>query len=172
MVKRRGISYDLKDSEDETANGSNYQESIAINQQLLRDKSPAEIQLARLEEFGKVRGQVKNLSEDTSTTLLNVFPNSAYKEELLSILNEQQKYYPEIDDSFINDASAILTRKREYYIGPGSKKSRTDYGIYRRDGTTLKNLFELLIGKDKIFPEEYRASGNSFTAQMYNLLND
>ena len=172
MVKRRGISYDLKDSEDETANGSNYQESIAINQQLLRDKSPAEIQLARLEEFGKVRGQVKNLSEDTSTTLLNVFPNSAYKEELLSILNEQQKYYPEIDDSFINDASAILTRKREYYIGPGSKKSRTDYGIYRRDGTTLKNLFEVLIGKDKIFPEEFRASGNSFTAQMYNLLND
>ena len=172
LVKRRGISYDLKDTEDESA-GTNYQESIAVNQRLLREETPAEIQLTRLKQFGKVRGQVKSLAEEnTAVTLLNVFPNTAYKDELCKILKKQQEFYAEIDDCFIEKATAILTRKRDYYVGPGSEKSRTDYGIYRTDGTTLKNLFETLVGKDKIFPDEYRAAGNSYTAQLYNLLND
>lgn len=173
LVKRRGISYDLKDVEDESASGTNYQESIAVNQRLLKKETPAEIQLARLTECGKVRGQVKSLGEDnTATTLLNVFPNAAYQEEMVKLLKKQQEFYGEIDDPFMETAIGILSRKREYFIGPGSEKSRTDYGIYRTDGTTLKNLFEILVGKDKIFPDQYRAAGNSYTAQLYNLLND
>ncbi len=172
LAKRRGISYDLKDSEEESSKGTNYQESIAINQQLLRSETPAEIQLARLEQYGKVRGQVKDSEGDDARVLLNVFPNAAYEDELKRILGTQSAYYPEIDNDFIDRVSSILSRKREYFVGPGSEKSRTDYGIYREDGTTLNNLFEVLIGKDKIFPEEFRAAGNSYSAQLFNLLND
>src|SRR5699024_8280606 len=118
--------------EDESASGTNYQESIAVNQRLLKKETPAEIQLARLTECGKVRGQVKSLGEDnTTTTLLNVFPNAAYQEEMVKLLKKQQEFYGEIDDPFMETAIGVLSRKREYFIGPGSEKSRTDYGIYR-----------------------------------------
>lgn len=172
LMKRRGISYDLRDSEEESSKGTNYQESIEINQQLLKSQTPAEIQLARLLQYGKIRGQVKDFESDDARILLNIFPNAAYKDEIKRILVKQKEFYPEIDDVFIDKAASMLSRKREYFVGPGSKKSRTDYGIYRTDGTILNNLFEILIGKDKIFPDEFRASGNSYSAQLFNLLND
>lgn len=172
LVKRRGISYSLDDLEDGQENQTSYQQSIDKNQKLLKTMTPAEIQLERLEKFGKVRGQVKDSNTEDATTLMNVFPNSAYVDEARQILTTQAAFYPAITPEFIEGVLEILSRKREYFVGPGSEKSRTDYGIYRTDGTQLDNLFEILIGKDKIFPDEYRAAGNSYTAQLYNLLND
>lgn len=168
IAKRRGVSYDLGDIEEE-GSSSSYKEGVQKNQKLLKKQTPAEIQLSRLEKFHKVRGQ---LNIDENEVLLNVFPNQAYVDEVKQILYSQQEFYPEIDEVFITAVTDIVSRKREYFVGPGSEKSRTDYGIYRTDGTTLKNLFSILIGKDKIFPEEFRAAGNSYTAQLYNLLND
>lgn len=171
LVKRRGISYSLEDSED-AGSQSDYKQSVDINQKLLEKMTPAEIQLERLEKYGKIRGQVRDLSNENAETLINVFPNSAYVDETKKILQKQQEFHNEISEEFIENVLAMISRKRAYYTGPGSEKSRTDYGIYREDGTTLENLFEILIGKDKIFPDEYRAAGNSYTAQLYNLLND
>nr|WP_308618417.1 type II CRISPR RNA-guided endonuclease Cas9 [uncultured Enterococcus sp.] len=168
IVKRRGVSYDLGDIEEEGTTGS-YKEGVKKNQKLLKEKTPAEIQFQRLKKFHKVRGQI---AIDENDVLLNVFPNHAYVDEAQQILAVQQEFYPEIDEAFINQVTGFISRKRDYFIGPGSKKSRTDYGIYRTDGTTLQNLFSILIGKDKIFPDEFRAAGNSYTAQIYNLLND
>lgn len=65
-----------------------------------------------------------------------------------------------------------MTQKRKYYHGPGNKKSLTDYGRYRTDGTILENIFGILIGKCRFYPDEYRASKASYTAQEYNFLND
>ncbi|MGX7350627.1 CRISPR-associated protein cas9/csn1, subtype II/nmemi [Enterococcus canis] len=172
LVKRRGISYSLEDSEGEGDNQTSYKQSVSINQKLLKEKTPGEIQLERLEKYGKIRGQVKDLQEENAAVLMNVFPNTAYVREAELILLKQKEYYSEITDNFIKEATALISRKREYFVGPGSEKSRTDYGIYRTDGTKLDNLFEILIGKDKIFPNEFRAAGNSYTAQLYNLLND
>lgn len=169
IAKRRGISYDLGDVE-EAGTGSNYQQSLSENQLLLAEKTPAEIQLERLEKYGEVRGQV--VDKDNQTILLNVFPTKEYEKEVRQILTQQQHFYAEIDDEFIESVVTIITRKREYYIGPGNEQSRTDYGVYRTDGTTLDNLFEILIGKDSIYPSERRAAGNSYTAQLFNLLND
>lgn len=168
IVKRRGVSYDLGDIEEEGTTGS-YKEGVKKNQKLLEEKTPAEIQLQRLKNFHKVRGQI---IIDENDVLLNVFPNHAYVDEAKQILAVQQEFYPEIDEEFINRVTDFISRKRDYFIGPGSEKSRTDYGIYRTDGTMLQNLFSILIGKDKIFPNEFRAAGNSYTAQIYNLLND
>ncbi|AYG00248.1 type II CRISPR RNA-guided endonuclease Cas9 [Lactococcus allomyrinae] len=169
IVNRRGISYDLGDLEDDGTSGvSDYKSSININRQLLREKTIGQIQLERLNEFGQVRGQVK---ADDETTLLNVFPSAAYADEAKQILEKQAEYYPEITDEFIAKINELITRKREYFVGPGNEKSRTDYGIYKTDGRTLDNLFDELIGTDKINGEK-RASASSLTAQIYNLLND
>lgn len=169
LVKRRGISYALSDVEDE-GNTSNYRDSINENQKLLKIKYPAEIQLSRLEEFGKVRGQVKD--EANNHILLNVFPNSAYLAEAKQLLETQKKYYSDITEEFQEEFYSLIQRKREYSKGPGSINSPSDYGIYKTNGDILDNIFEILIGRDQIFPDEYRAAGNSFTAQHFNVLND
>ena len=80
----------------------------------------------------------------------------------------------ELCDQYIR----IFNRKRKYYEGPGNEKSRTDYGKYTtkmgEDGEyiTEENIFEKLIGKCSVYPEELRAAAASYTAQEFNLLND
>ena len=79
----------------------------------------------------------------------------------------------------------IKYRKREYYIGPGNEKSRTDYGVYTtktdENGKyiTDDNIFSKLVGKCSIYnkyngykEDEFRASSSSYLAELYNLLND
>ena len=73
---------------------------------------------------------------------------------------------------FRNKYIKILTDKRLYYVGPGNEKSRTDYGIYRENGETLDNLFDILIGKCTVYPDERRAAKFSYTAQLFDFLND
>lgn len=170
IVNRRGISYNLGDLEDDGSSGvSDYGSAINENRRLLASgKTVGQIQKERLSEFGQIRGQVQ---KDNETTLLNVFPSSAYAEEAQQILEKQRKFYPEITDEFVEKNIKLITRKRDYFVGPGNDKSRTDYGIYKTDGRTLDNLFDELIGTDKINGER-RASASSLTAQVYNLLND
>ncbi|WP_334329020.1 type II CRISPR RNA-guided endonuclease Cas9 [Companilactobacillus sp. HBUAS59699] len=173
LVKRRGISYDLKDADDESE-GTDYANSLKLNTLELKEKTPAEIQLARLNKYGAVRGKVLAApDEDNSDVLLNVFPTKEFAKEAKKIIATQQEYYPDIlTDDFVEQYLEILTRKRQYFEGPGSEKSRTDYGIYKENGRTLDNLFEELIGHDKIYPDELRASAASYTAQKFNVLND
>lgn len=173
IIKRRGISYALKDA-DVDEGGTDYSASLKINSQELAEKTPAQIQLERLNDYGKVRGQVViGDDSDNQKVLLNVFQTSAYEKEARQIIATQQQFYPEIlTDKFTEEYCQILTRKRDYFVGPGNEKSRTDYGIYKTDGRTLDNLFEELIGHDKIYPDQLRASAASYTAQLFNVLND
>lgn len=169
IVKRRGISYDLGDLEDDGKSGvSDYSSAINRNRELLLTQTVGKIQKSRLDEFGQVRGQI---NYDETSSLLNVFPSVAYANEVNQILVKQVEYYPVIDQEFVDEAQSLIHRKREYFQGPGNEKSRTDYGIYKTDGRTLDNLFDELIGVDKINGER-RASASSLTAQKYNLLND
>ena len=176
MVKHRGISY-LDDAIDEEGagvnSGSAYKKAIDFNLKQLKEKTPGEIQLERLELYGQLRGDfsVKD-DEGNERRIINVFSTSEYKKEAERILKNQQNYYSEITDEFIEDYLEILTRKRKYYEGPGNEKSRTDYGRFRTNGETLDNIFSILIGKCTFYPEEYRAAKASYSAQEFNLLND
>lgn len=168
LAKRRGISY-LDEAEDD---GKNISESLKTNKELSKEKYPCEIQLERLEKYGKVRGLVEIEDDDSLETLINVFTTNAYKREAVAILEQQKKYYSQIDDKFIKEYTDIMTRKREFYIGPGDEKNRTNYGVYKTDGTTIESIFEELIGKCSIYTDQRRAPASSFTAQEFNLLND
>ena len=130
IVKHRGISYALKDA-DVDEGGTDYSVSLKINSQELAEKTPAQIQLQRLNDYGKVRGQVVIGDDpDNQKVLLNVFPTSAYEKEAKQIVATQQQFYPEsLTDKFTEEYCQILTRKRDYFVGPGNEKSRTDYGI-------------------------------------------
>lgn len=168
LGKRRGISY-LDEAKDEE---KNLDKSLEINQRLSKEKFPCEIQLERLKKYGMVRGTIEAIDGDEEEILVNIFTTSSYKREAIAILEQQKKYYPEIDDEFIKKYIDIVTRKRDFYVGPGDEKNRTNYGIYKTDGTTIESIFDELIGKCSIYPDQRRAPSASFTAQEFNLLND
>lgn len=173
ILKRRGISY-LDDAEsDSEAGRSDYAKAVEHNRQLLASKTPGEIQLERLEKFGQLRGNFTIRDEEgQSQQIINVFSTSDYVKEVKRILDCQKSYHDFISDDFCDKILGLIREKRKYYVGPGNEKSRTDYGIYRTDGTTLENLFGILIGKCTFYPEQYRSSKASYTSQEFNFLND
>ena len=172
IVKRRGISYLDDASEDGGAVSSDYGKAVEENRKLLAEQTPGQIQLERFEKYGQVRGDFTVEEKGDKHRLINVFSTSAYRKEAERILRKQQEFNNQITDKFIEDYLKTLTEKRKYYHGPGNEKSRTDYGRFRTDGTTLDNIFGILIGKCTFYPNEYRASKASYTAQEFNLLND
>jgi len=172
IVKRRGISYLDDASEDGGTVSSDYGKAVEENRKLLAEQTPSQIQLERFEKYGQVRGDFTVVENGQKCRLINVFSTSAYRKEAERILRKQQEFNSKITDEFIEDCLKILTGKRKYYHGPGNEKSRTDYGRFRTDGTTLDNIFGILIGKCTFYPDEYRASKASYTAQEFNLLND
>lgn len=172
IVKRRGISYLDDASEDGGTVSSDYGKAVEENRKLLAEQTPGQIQLDRFEKYGQLRGDFTVVENGEKRRLINVFSTSAYRKEAERILRKQQEFNNKITDKFIEDYLTILTGKRKYYHGPGNEKSRTDYGRFRTDGTTLDNIFGILIGKCTFYPDEYRASKASYTAQEFNLLND
>ncbi|WP_195189805.1 type II CRISPR RNA-guided endonuclease Cas9 [Streptococcus parasanguinis] len=178
IVKRRGISYLDDASEDGGTLSSDYGKAVEENRKLLAEQTPGQIQLDRFEKYGQLRGDFTVVENGEKRRLINVFSTSAYRKEAERILRKQQEFNNKITDEFIEDYLTILTGKRKYYHGPGNEKSRTDYGRYttKKDSEgkyiTLDNIFGVLIGKCTFYPDEYRASKASYTAQEFNLLND
>lgn len=176
MLKHRGISY-LEDADD-GEKGNAYKKGLAFNEKQLKEKMPCEIQLERMKKYGKYHGEFIIEINDEKEYQSNVFTTKAYKKELEKIFETQRCNGNKINTKFIEKYMEIYERKREYYIGPGNEKSRTDYGIYTtrtdEEGNFIdeKNIFGKLIGKCSVYPEEYRASSASYTAQEFNLLND
>lgn len=169
LAKHRGISY-LEDVDISELKGNN---PLEKNIELLKELYPCQIQLDRYERYGQVRGMIEFYTENGNVDyLVNIFPTSAYKAESEAIIKKQMEYYSQIDETFLSEYIKILETKREYFIGPGNEKSRTDYGIYRSNGETLTNLFDILVGKCTIYLEERRAANISYTAQLFNFLND
>ena len=180
MLRHRGISY-LEDALDESTIGkSDYEKGLQKNQEELKDRLPCEIQWDRLQKYGTYRGRTDIKTQDGEDLILsNVFTVGAYRREIEKFFHTQSSYHSFLDDCFLEEYLSIFNRKREYYEGPGNELSRTDYGRYtcRKDKETGKyitedNIFEKLIGKCSVYPEEMRAAGASYTAQEFNLLND
>lgn len=177
MLKHRGISY-LEDSIDENATGE-YKLGLSINQRELATKLPCQIQAERMKEYSLYRGDNVIEKDGEKVSLSNVFTTDAYRKELDAFFTEQKKYSSFLSDDFIAKYMGIFNRKREYYEGPGSELSRTNYGRYTLNVDpvtgkyiTEENIFEKLIGKCSVYPEERRAAAASYTAQEYNALND
>lgn len=176
----RGISY-LDDASDDIGTGSSdYARGIQINQQALDNNMyPCEIQMERMKKYGRYRGDMTVELNGEKVTLSNVFTTQAYKKEICAILKKQSETHTFLTDMFVESYLKIFLRKREYYVGPGNEKSRTDYGRYTTqvDKETGKyitedNIFEKLIGKCSVYTDETRAAGATYTAQEFNMLND
>lgn len=178
MLKHRGISY-LEDADD-SKGGSDYKEALRFNGGQLKEFYPCEIQKQRIDNYNQYRGNNTVENEDGSKVhISNVFTTSSYRKELTAIFERQSQLLESIGKDFAEKYLDIWNRKREYYVGPGNDKSRTDYGKYttiwddeKGEYKTEDNIFEKLIGKCSIYKDERRAAAASLTAQEFNLLND
>ncbi|QDI92232.1 type II CRISPR RNA-guided endonuclease Cas9 [Salicibibacter halophilus] len=134
-----------------------YWRTLDISQHILciasGDKYVCELQLERLEKNGEVRGHK------------NRFKTEDYVKEALALLNKQKVFDSRIDDAFIDQYIDLLEQRREYYEGPGAD---SEYG-WDQD---IEQWYRKMMGKCSYFPEETRAVRQSYSAQLYNLLND
>lgn len=189
--KHKGISYiddEVNKGEEDEDNKklSDYAKGLLLNQKKLDNMHPSQIQLDRFNKIGSYRGENKGVGDENEAIVFsNVFTTNSYVKEIQQLLNTQKKFYNFINENFIDEFIKLFKRKREYYIGPGNEKSRTDYGVYTsyvdKNGeyVTDDNIFSKLVGKCSIYnkyngykDDEYRASASSYSAELYNLLND
>ena len=164
LAKHRGIFY-LSPEDLVTEEGSNQSSAdiIRVNESKLKEGIyPCHVQLEKLNTTGTVRG------------IENKFTHESYRNELIKLLEVQSAFYPRLEE-IIDDVLCIYDSKREYYEGPGSYKSPTPYGSYQLDesGNVIKiNLIDKMRGKCTYFPDELRAPKWSYSACLFNLLND
>ena len=133
----------------------------------------------------------KNTTNNKYRNSKLIVKNSDNIREIKKILETQKKYYKEITEEFITNiignekTSGVFNRKRKFWEGPGSINSLTEFGRFKSEedvGNYLemkknnpnyeKYIFEDLIKKCEIEPEEKCASKLNFYAEKFNLLND
>lgn len=108
-----------------------------------------------------------------------VIDNKDLTRELENILNKQSEYYLSLE-SIVSDLIEVVNRKRKFYEGPGSKKSRTDYGRFKteeyksRTGKTedLEYLYDDLSSKCSMCVGEKAAPMANYYYEVFNLLSD
>ena len=164
LAKHRGIFY-LSPEDLAAEDGSNQSSAdiIRTNENKLKDGIyPCHVQLEKLNNMGTVRG------------IENKFTHESYRSELIKLLEVQSSFYPKLKE-IMDEVLCIYDSKREYYEGPGSYKSPTPYGRYQLDesGNVIKiNLIDKMRGTCTYFPDELRAPKWSYSACLFNLLND
>ena len=163
LTKRRGIHYlTAEDLEENNTSGQTTKDIVDGNTKQLKDKYVCEAQLERLAAGQSVRG------------IENKYLDVSYKKELEALLDKQSNFYPELEanrDILIS----IYESRRDYEEGPGGENSPTPYGRYRYDKEgkiQTVNLIDLMRGHCTYYPEELRIAKNSYTACLFNLLND
>lgn len=164
LVKMRGTVLDSpEDEKDGNDNELSTKQQIAKNKKLLVNQFVCEIQLERQKNGGRIRDHQ------------NRFRTKDYLEEANAIINRQREIHKEIDhDAFIKDYFLLIEQRREYYEGPGSRKSPTPYGpffINEHGEIEEVSMIDKMRGKCTYFPNELRVAKKSVTADLFNLLS-
>ncbi|WP_051237945.1 type II CRISPR RNA-guided endonuclease Cas9 [Lacticigenium naphthae] len=164
LIKRRGTTIDTPE-EDEKTSGSELstKEQLKRNAKKLEDKYVIEIQHEKIKNNEVVRDHT------------NRFKTSDYITEANALLETQKEFHSEIDEEFIENIVDIINNRRQYYDGPGSKKSPTPYGQWFFDENgefQHETMINKMRGRGTYFKEEFRISKKAYTAELFNLLND
>lgn len=157
LVKKRGIhNFKIQAKESEEEKGT--KDIILQNTKKLEQRFVCELQFERLRannidiDNGAIRGK------------RNVFKTEDYVKEAKYMLNTQIKNGLDVKNNFIDDYIKILEGRREYYTGPGKPSI---YG-WNNEEEWIEGLF----GRCTYFPDEIRMCKHSYTAELFNLLND
>ncbi|HHU56167.1 MAG TPA: type II CRISPR RNA-guided endonuclease Cas9 [Acholeplasmataceae bacterium] len=160
ICNRRGASFKIVEDDVEKAkDAASTKTIISKNEKILKEKNLyiSEYLVSKLDNGENIRG------------VDNVFKSQTYEKELNAILKNQ-----DLDSNTITEIKNIIFRKREYYEGPGSIKSPTPYGRYYIEDGKIKfcDLIEKMRGKCSVYPDQLRAPKMSYSAELFNFLND
>ncbi|MGF7127030.1 CRISPR-associated endonuclease Csn1 [Natronobacillus azotifigens] len=163
LIKKRGTVLDSTEDDKTVGNELSTKEQLKKNNKLLKEKYICEIQLERIGN-----------SEEKMRNHQNRFRTADYVKEAKAILQKQKQVYSILTEEFSQQLIDLMETRREYYEGPGSKKSPTPYGPYSIDksGKLIETtMINKMRGKCTYFPDELRIAKMSFTADLYNLLS-
>ncbi len=196
-LKKSGVSNELFDSLIELydlckvaqilSEGNNYICEVAVKkldaltQAQISGNKEYEAEVAKSNKSAKHRRAVKNLD--------NNYPNGLYVKEASAILHEQQKYYPEITDSFIEVVCSIISARIPYYIGPLAEDAKNawlikennfkysyQYSIQNlhsvNEFESIKEWKKRMISHCTYLPEEEALPKGSFLAETFSILNE
>lgn len=170
-----------------------------------------EVAVDKLDEFYAVADKHKTNSEEFKETinklkenaakenqkhyrvvrnLGNVFPNGLYVKECKDILKNQQQYYSEITDEFIEACKSIVSARIPYYIGPldeeatnawvkknGKIKYSYSYALKNDEKVidvpeSIKKWKSRMISHCTYLPECEALPKGSFISETFNILNE
>ena len=196
IAKRRGSSLEVAE-EESTNKDVSPKKILADNKLELMDKYVVEVQLERLEK-GKIRNQ-KNIfkTEDYVKEVKQIFKNQnlsePFKEEAIAII-ERRRHFSEgpgseksptpygrwrvIEEDLKNKIVKNFSKEEKNNFG--AKKFVTNYDdvsyVVLKNKTIINkkplNLIDLMRGKCSVYSDELRAPKNSYSALIYNLLDE
>ena len=163
-LSHRGFKYEVTDK-DEKKNIAEIEKDLASSDIKIEIDNILATQFAYFRKYQKING-----------TLNRIFKNEWWVKEIAQVL-EKQAVDKILSNQFLYDENSFFKRQRSFAIGPGNKKTPSEYGLYARNeaGKVYKkyeNIFEKTIGKCSVYREEKRAPKNSLSAEIFNLLND
>lgn len=154
----------------------------------IKDKNSEEYKNYEKELKGKQTGSAKHLR--TVRNLENGFPNGLYVKEARAILRNQQQYYPEITDDFIEVCESIVAARIPYFMGPQNENAKNAWvkktGKYKYsyeysmkhgekpvdEYESIKAWKERMISHCTYLPDEYALPKGSFLAETFSILNE
>ncbi|QLK85928.1 type II CRISPR RNA-guided endonuclease Cas9 [Staphylococcus sp. 17KM0847] len=155
IAKRRGIhnvSVQIDDN-DGDVNSLSTKEQLNQNARELDQRFVCELQKERLEINGKVRGEQ------------NRFLTKDIIREAQQLIDTQRQFYPDLDELFEKKYIQLVETRREYFEGPGEG---SPYGW----NADIKKWYQLMMGQCTYYPEELRSVKHTYTAALFNALND
>lgn len=158
IVKHRGSSLEIAEKENMSSEKGTKAVLSQNSLELKENEYVCKVQLKRLNECGTLRG------------IKNNFKTNDYIKEVKKILSNQS-----IDEDGKKAIISLIERRRHFSEGPGSKKSPTPYGRFFYDGNGQLqeiDLIKKMRGRCSLYPDEYRAPKQSFSAELFNFLND
>ena len=160
-------------------------------------KNVVSIQKMEIEDPTKYKEEVKKIQSKMNgklgnrlrviRNLENKFPNGLYVKEAVAILKNQQKYYPEITNEFIEVCSTIISARIPYYIGPLSPdaknawltktgKFKYSYEYSKKNSVdeyeSIQKWKKAMISHCTYLPDEYALPKGSFIGETFNILNE
>lgn len=164
LIKRRGTTIDTPEEDEETSGSElSTKEQLKRNAKKLEEAYIIDIQYAKLKNNEPIRDHT------------NRFKTSDYIDEAKALLDFQRPYHSMITDDFIEGIIELISSRRQYYEGPGSKKSPTPYGEWFFDENGIlqhETMINKMRGRGTYFTDELRIPKKAYTAELFNLLND
>ncbi|MDD2434298.1 MAG: type II CRISPR RNA-guided endonuclease Cas9, partial [Bacilli bacterium] len=153
LAKRRGSSLEIVSDDKEVGAAKKV---LQENEAKLKNKYVCELQYDKLLHGEVIRDANNN------------FKTKDYLAEIETLLRTQG-----IKGDFHDKIIELIAKRRHYSEGPGGKNSPSPYGRYlTKDQEEPINLIEKMRGHCSVYPEELRAPKMSYTADLFNLLND